>query len=250
MNTVTRWHDSDDFWETFAPVFFEAKRWQAAPGEIERVVALLGVEPGAPLLDLCCGPGRHSLELARRGFRVTGVDRTGAFLDIARREGGDDLAVEFVQADMREFRRPGAFAGVVNLYSSFGYFEDPADDRRALDNILRSLQPGGRAVLEMQGKEQVARDFRERNWLEWEGGFLLESSQISRDWGWLENRWVIVGEDGVGEFIWGHRLYSAAELTELLRACGFEAIHIYGDLSGRPYDQTARRLVAVARKPR
>lgn len=248
MTTITRWHDSDDFWETFAPVFFEARRWEAAPGEIDRVVALLGVEPGAPLLDLCCGPGRHSLELARRGFAVTGVDRTAAFLDIARREA-DALPIEFVQADMRQFCRPNAFAGIVNLYSSFGYFDDPADDRQALDNILQSLQPGGAVVLEMQGKEQVARDFRERNWLEWEGGFLLESSQISRDWGWLENRWVIVGEDGVGEFIWGHRLYSAVELTELLRAGGFIDVRTHGDLGGSPYNQTARRLVAVARKP-
>lgn len=248
MSNITRWHDSDDFWETFAPVFFEAKRWETAPAEIECVVALLGVEPGAPLLDLCCGPGRHSLELARRGFPVTGVDRTAAFLDIARRETGE-LPVEFVQADMREFRRPNAFAGIVNLYSSFGYFEDPEDDRQALDNIRQSLRPGGRVVLEMQGKEQIARDFRERHWLEWEGGFLLESSQISRDWSWLENRWIIVGEDGVGEFVWGHRLYSAVEMTQLLCAAGFDDVHIFGDLAGRPYDQNARRLVAVAQKP-
>ncbi len=248
MSTITRWHDSDDFWEMLAPVFFESHRWEAAAGEVDRVVSLLGAEPGAALLDLCCGPGRHSLELARRGFRVTGVDRTAAFLDIARREA-DSLPVEFLQADMREFRRPNAFAGVINLYSSFGYFEDPADDRKSLGNIYRSLQPGGVIVLEMQGKEQIARDFRERNWLEWEDGFLLESSQISRDWGWLENRWIIVGEDGVGEFVWGHRLYSAAELTELLQNSGFADVRIYGDLAGIPYNQNARRLVAVARKP-
>lgn len=248
MKTVTHWHDSDNFWETLAPIFFESRRWEAAPGETDRAVALLGVEPGAAILDLCCGPGRHSLELARRGFRVTGVDRTAAFLDIARNEA-DGLPIEFVQADMRQFCRPGAFAGVLNLFSSFGYFEDPADDRRALDGVFQSLQPGGRIVLEMQGKEQIARDFQERTWLEWDGGFLLESSKISRNWSWLENRWIIVGEDGVAEYIWGHRLYSAAELTDLLRARGFDDVCIHGNLAGRPYDMGAHRLVAVARKP-
>lgn len=78
---------------------------------------------------------------------------------------------------------------------------------------------------------------------------MLESSQISRDWGRLENRRVIIGEDGVGEFIWGCRLYSAVEMTELLCAARFCDVCIHGDLAGRPYDQNARRLAAVAQKP-
>ncbi len=246
--TNAQWHEADDFWETLGPVFFEAGRWETAPGEVDRVLALLGVAPGAPLLDLCCGPGRHSLELARRGYPVTGVDRTESFLEIARGEAAG-LPVEFVRDDMRRFCRPDAYAGVLNLYSSFGYFADPADDRRALDNMYRSLKPGGTLVLEMLGKEIVGRQLVGRNWIEWEGGFLLEASEVTRDWGWLQNRWVVITPDGVQEFQWGHRLYAASELSMLLVAAGFGDVRLLGDLAGGAYGQNANRLVAAARKP-
>jgi SAM-dependent methyltransferase len=246
--TTAAWHETDEFWDHLGPILFEAGRWESAPGEIDSVLSLLGAPPGSPLLDLCCGPGRHALELARRGFTVTGVDRTASFLEIARRTGGD-LPIEFVQDDMREFCRPQAYAGIINLYSSFGYFEDPTDDRSALEKMWRSLQPGGTLVMEMLGKEILARQLPGRNWVEWENGFLLEATQITQDWGWLENRWITITEAGVNEFFWGHRLYSASELSALLAAVGFTKIDIYGDLSGTPYNQFASRLVAAAHRP-
>ena len=117
------------------------------------------------MLDLCCGPGRHSLEFARRGFRVTGVDRTAHYLTTARaaatREG---LTVEFVQEDMRHFHRPAAFDLALNLFSSFGYFEDVANDLRVLQHLHDSLKSGGQVLLEMAGKEPLARMFQPRTW--------------------------------------------------------------------------------------
>ena len=100
------------------------------------------------MLDLCCGVGRHSLELVRRGFRVTGVDRTQAYLDLvaaaAKREA---LDLELVRQDMREFHRDESYDGVINLFTSFGYFEDPRDDQRVVDNVYASLRSGGVLVM-------------------------------------------------------------------------------------------------------
>lgn len=76
MQEVNPWHEQDVFWETVAPILFAQRRWSDAPAEVEKVVSLLGIGRGTRILDLCCGVGRHSLELARRGFHVTGVDRT------------------------------------------------------------------------------------------------------------------------------------------------------------------------------
>jgi 2-polyprenyl-3-methyl-5-hydroxy-6-metoxy-1,4-benzoquinol methylase len=86
MQEAKPWHEQDTFWDTVAPVLFVERRWSDAPVEVEQVVSLLGIEPGARVLDLCCGVGRHSLELARRGFHVTGVDRTRPYLDRASRQ--------------------------------------------------------------------------------------------------------------------------------------------------------------------
>lgn len=97
------------------------------------------------MLDLCCGPGRHVLEFARRGFRVTGVDRTQRYLEAARATAlSEGLAVELVQADMRDFSRPPTFDLALNLFSSFGYFAEAADDLQVLKNLNASLAPGAR----------------------------------------------------------------------------------------------------------
>jgi 2-polyprenyl-3-methyl-5-hydroxy-6-metoxy-1,4-benzoquinol methylase len=73
---------------------FSARRMSAAPGEIDDLLALVALAPGARVLDLCCGPGRHSIELATRGYRVTAVDRTRPYLDTARPSGGWKAAAD------------------------------------------------------------------------------------------------------------------------------------------------------------
>src|SRR5688572_30492678 len=98
------WHEQDVFWETTGPTMFTAQRWANAPAEVASLLKLLGLEPGAAVLDLGCGVGRHSLELVRRGFLVTGVDRTARFLDEARkRADAESLKIELVEEDMRAF---------------------------------------------------------------------------------------------------------------------------------------------------
>ena len=245
---MTSWHERDDFWETVP--LFEQQRLEAAPQEVDSLLPLLSIEPGATVLDLCCGVGRHSLELARRGYWVTGVDRTAAFLRTAReRAEAEALPVEWVQADMREFVRPLAFDAAINLFTSFGYFENLDDDRQVADNLFRSLKPDGGLVIEMMGKEVLARIFSPRDWQQLDDGTLfLQERAVKRDWTWIENRWILVKDGQQLEYGVDHRLYDGAGLRTLLHDAGFESVALYGDLDGRTYDTSARRLVAVARK--
>jgi len=244
---MTVWHDDDHFWSAMAPLIFDTQRWTEAAQDIDQIVTLAGLRQGESVLDLCCGPGRHSIELARRGFSVVGVDRTASYLDEARRRAAaENRSVEFVQDDMRRFCRPQSFDAAVNLYTSFGYFTDIEDDRRVLKNLRQSLRPGGRLILDLVGKETVARIFREREWFERDGLIRLEERTISQDWSWIDCRWILLDGQKRHEFMISHRLYSAAELTGQLLQCGFGSTRVYGDLAGVPYDHNARRLVVVA----
>jgi ubiquinone/menaquinone biosynthesis C-methylase UbiE len=230
-------------------MMFSEQRWERVPEEAERIIALLGIEPGASVLDLCCGPGRHSLELARRGFRVTGVDRTASYLEQARTKAHEEgLDIEFVQEDMRAFCRPDAFEGTINVFTSFGYFEDPAEDRKVLANLYRSLKPGGCVLLDTIGKEVLARIYQARDWQERDGILLLQERNVQSNWGWMEIRWIMIEGTERKEFTLGHRLFSATELMALFKEAGFTSVDAYGNLEGAPYDQTARRLIVVARK--
>jgi len=214
------------------------------------VLRLAGARAGAAALDLCCGPGRHALELARRGLAVTGVDRTARYLEEARRRAAaEGLSLELVRADMRSFVRPAAFDLAVSLFTSFSYFEDPAEDLQVARNLRESLRPGGALVMELMGKEVLARIFAPRDWHALPGGgFLLEERRLSRGWSWMQARWILIEGGEVHEREVTHRLYAASELATLLHEAGFAGVELFGDLEGAPYDQDAKRLVAVARR--
>jgi SAM-dependent methyltransferase len=248
---TARWHDDDRFWAAIAPFLFTDERCGAAASEVESLVRLLEIEPGSRILDLCCGVGRHSLELARRGFSVTAVDRTAAYLERARKEAHEQgLAIELVRAGMEEFCRPGAFDAATNLFTSFGFFDSDAEELAVLRNVLASLKPGGRFVIDVMGKEVISRRFQPRTWQAAPGGaaFLLEERTVRSGWAYLENRWIIFDEAGRHEFHFNIRVYSGRELEDLIRQAGYRDVALFGNLNGAPYDHDAERLVAVARK--
>ena len=249
MEAAKPWYEQDNFWETAGPVLYSQRRWANTPDEIDKIISLLKIEQGGHILDLCCGVGRHSLELARRGFRVMGVDRTQKYLEQASEQAEKEgLEIEFIQSDIRTFFRPDTFDAVINLFTSFGYFEDPEEDRRVALNIYHSLKPSGVFIIDIMGKEVLARIFTESNWYEEDGILVLQEHKVKNNWSWMDNRWIIIKDNKRTELGVTHRLYAATEMVSLLTGCGFTHVDIYGDLAGSPYDHKANRLIAVAYK--
>ena len=244
------WFADKDFWRDFGPLMFDAGRMRRTPRDVDLVAERLGVEPGR-LLDLCCGPGRHALELARRGFRVTGVDLDAAFLAQGRAAAdAENLDVELVEMDARAFTRSEAFDAAICMYTSFGYFEDLYDDRLVLANLHASLRPGGRLLLETMGKESVALSFRSRNWYypnDFPDDIFMLENRIVGAWERLEMHWKIIRADNTkSEAVLSVRLFSALEITSLLHDAGFRDIEVFGHLDGSPYAEGASILVATA----
>ena len=265
MKYKEEWFNDDDFWRIYSPIIFDDKRWAEVPkvaGGVRRLAGFSGqgvLEPGPKALDLCCGMGRISLELARQGFAVTGVDITASFLETAREDAlYERLDIEYVQADARSFVRPGFFDTAVNLYISFGYFEDPAEDLLVARNVFESLKPGGSFIIETLGKEIAARDFIKGEQFE-RAGFTVQTEYEALDsWGALKNRWILVRNSLADpeaaetpariEKTFTQRLYAATELRTLLFQAGFSEVVIFGGWDERPYDQNADILIAVGKK--
>jgi len=248
MDTRRDWHEDDRFWELAEPMMFDDLRIQSALPEVEQILRLTRLAPGSKVLDLCCGPGRHAIELARKGFCVTGVDRTARYLDRARRSSAG-LDVEWVREDARQFVRPDAFDLAINLYTSFGYFEDPADDLLLLRNVAKSLRPGGTLVMQMHGKEIIAKRFAERTWGEHGDLVWLQEHRLLPNFSAIEDRWTLLTPKGKQEIGFVVRLYAASELAVLLEKAGFAKARFLGSLEGVPYDHNAQRMVAVAQSP-
>jgi SAM-dependent methyltransferase len=144
--------------------------------------------------------------------------------------------------------RPQAFDAAISMFTSFGYFANPADDARVAAHVCRSLVRGGKFLIDTQGKESLARRFEPSGWYEKEGYTVLEDRKVMPDWSGMENHWILFKGGRRWDFRFKLRLYSATELKRLLRDAGFRRVDVFGSLEGAPYDHTAQRLVAVAQK--
>ncbi|HYL35510.1 MAG TPA: class I SAM-dependent methyltransferase [Bryobacteraceae bacterium] len=243
------WFEDKDFWRELYPYMFPPERMEAAPEQVGQIIELVGFQ-GRAVLDLCCGPGRHAVEFARLGWEVTGVDRTEFLLDRARERAAEArVAVEWVRQDMRQFRRPAAFDLACSLFTSFGYFAKEEDDLRVLRNVCEGLKAGGVFVLEMFGKERLARVWQSAQCTDYpDGATVLQRPQLRDDWTRIHNEWTLLKDGRAQTFRFEHTVYSGRELKDRLLACGFPEVRLFGDLQGAPYGLDAARLVAVARK--
>jgi SAM-dependent methyltransferase len=249
MPVDENWFADEAFWSELYEYTFSEWVFEAVEEGANHILELTGVT-GGDVLDLCCGPGRYSVELARRGFRVTGVDLSPFLLEKARARGREaGVEVEWVRSDMREFERPAAFDLALNVYTSFGYFLDDGDNRRVLEHVCRSLRPGGALFIEMMGKEVLARVFQDTGSRELDdGSVLFERRKVVDSWRRCRNEWTLIKNGKITRFQFEHWLYSAREFEELLRSAGFTQVQLYGTYGGDEYGTAAKRLIAVARR--
>jgi len=243
------WYENDEFWIELHPFLFPQSRLEAAPDEVALILDLVG-GPVRSALDLCCGPGRHALALARSGLQVTAVDRTPFYLDMAKEKALEEgLKIEWVREDMRDFARPEAFDLIISMFTSFGFFDTEEDDLKVLDNIYKSLRRDGVLVMDVAGKEWVAEHFEETSTDELpDGSILFQRHRIVKGWSRIRNEWILVKGDKAKTFEFEHTIYSGRELSDRLSRAGFREVRLMGDLEGNEYGVGTRRLVANAVK--
>jgi SAM-dependent methyltransferase len=242
-----QWFENESFWESFFPSMFSPQRVAAAPAQVEQVIALSGVQAGT-VVDLCCGPGRHGAVLAEKGFAVTAVDRSPFLLDKARAHAAH-LQIEFVQADMQDFIRPGSFDLGISLFTSFGYFETPDQDLAVLRNVRSSLKSGGVFLMDILGKECLASRSHTAHWEQLaDGKIFVEHAEVLSGWSRIRNNWMLVEGERAQRFEFEINVYSGQELVGMLKEAGFGSVDLFGSLDGAPYNSVATRLVARARR--
>ena len=229
--------------------------------EVDLLVRVAGLEANDRVLDLCCGQGRHCLELARRGFRqVVGVDRSRYLIRLAKKRAKQQsLKVSFHEGDARRFRlKERDFHCVAIMGNSFGYFEREEDDLSVLDAVKRSLRPCGTVVLDVANGEWMKQSFSPRSW-EWidQSQFVCRERSLAEDNRRLISREVVVhAERGViVDQFYAERLYTRDEIHRLLLDAGFERIREHEILeaeSDRNQDlgMMAQRLIFSAQTPK
>ena len=130
----------------------------------------------------------------------------------------------------------------------FGYFAAREDDLTVLQNVRAGLRRGGAFLIDVVGKEWLARHFQPTRSIALpDGSVFIDRCTVVDDWSGVENEWILVRDGRARTFRLRLPVYSGQELKDRLLTAGFSRVNLYGDLDGAPYDREAWRLVAVAR---
>ncbi len=228
--------------------------------EVDFIVSAAAINAHSQILDLCCGQGRHCLELARRGFRnVTGVDRSRYLVRLAKKRAQtESLNVVFKEGDARNPRLPeNSIDCVAIMGNSFGYFSNKQDDEKVLTAVGKILRPAGQLVLDITDGAHMAENFDRRSW-EWidEHHFVCRERSISKEGDRLISREVIVNDETgvIADQFYAERLYTRESISKLMEKCGFRNVRHHGTaeaVSDRDQDlgMMARRILLSADAP-
>lgn len=229
---------------------YEAQDTELAKTQVEQVLALLDLSPPARILDVPCGYGRHSVELARRGFAVTGVDISEVQLDRAKEKAAAaEVSVDFHLTDARALSFEAEFDAAINMFLSFGLFETDEEHLAMLAGIGRALTPGGRFLMDFWNREHEIQAFD--RWVVERTGDVFEVEEWEFDH--LKGRlnWTnhALFTDGRRES-WFHsiRAYTVVEMKQLFEQAGFQLDAVYGSLAGAPYSIDAEAAIFLATK--
>ncbi|MDQ7794000.1 MAG: class I SAM-dependent methyltransferase [bacterium] len=215
------------------------------------VARVLDLPPGADILDLCCGDGRIAVELARLGYRVTGYDLAVPLLDAARSRATEaGVELELVHGDMRDLPFTRTFAGAVNFFTSFGYFDD-GENEAVIQGVARVLAPGGRFLIDVINRDYLVARGSPREWHENDRVLFVGTRELDLPTSRSRATWTILDKREAWarrEYRVDVRVYSAHELGSILVRAGLEPLAWYGNYEGAPLAVDLPRLVTVAEK--
>ena len=211
---------------------------------ISKTCAYLALKPGSMALDLACGKGRHARVMAQQGLQVIGLDLSPSSIKEASKSAGPNLS--FHVHDMREVWRANHFDVVFNIFTSFGYFEDAAEDVKVIKAIHDSLKPGGLFVFDYLNAHFVEETFIPKEEKIEEDIRFFISRHITAEWVVKQISFTDKGMDYT--FYEKVRNYNPEDLTYLLTNNGFEILRSFGDYDlGEPTEESPR-CIFIARR--
>ena len=224
--------------------------------EVDFLEHVLKLEKSAPILDVCGGHGRHSLELSRRGFEdVTVVDYSGFLINLGReRAQKEGLQTVFVQRDARDTGLLGQrYRFIIIMANSFGYFIDEKEDQKILCETFRLLLPGGSLLLDLPSKDYVLKTLSPQSWHEANEDIVVCRQRTAENDTIFGREMVISKTRGlIRDENYCARLYSPKKIRESLSSAGFSSITIQRDFVSHKetgdYGCMTHRMIVTAQR--
>jgi cyclopropane fatty-acyl-phospholipid synthase-like methyltransferase len=234
--------------EEYLYFYEDTLREEDTPRQVDFVARELGLAPGARVVDLGCGHGRHANELARRGHQVLGVDLVLGFLERARAEArAEGLAVDYALGDVRGLGMVEAFDHAISLFDAFGFLDDEGN-AAWLRAAAQALVPGGSLLLDVRNRDWIVRNILPFTVLDKGDDLMIDRHLFDTATGRLVDRRTYVRAGHARTVRFSIRLYTLTELTALLDAAGLTVDRAWGGWDGTPVSMARNRMIVRARK--
>lgn len=218
------------------------------PAQIDFVERTLGLRPGMRVVDMGCGHGRHTNELARRGYKAVGIDLVPGFLEVATQHAASiGVEPQFIEGDLRGFRAEDTFDAAICLFDVLGFFEDE-DHELILHNAWSALVPGGKLLLDLRTREFMVRIPPVAVTDKGNGDLMVDRVAFDIESGRLVDQRTFIRAGQARTVAFSVRLYGYTEIRTILRALGFRVDAVYGDFQGGPISAGKPRTLVVATK--
>lgn len=244
---MSEWYE-ESFGEDYL-IVYKHRDFGGARKEVDRMISWLDLPSGSKVLDLCCGMGRHSLVLAEAGYEVTGVDLSEALLREARSQKGAEQ-VTWLRSDMRKLPLAGGFDAVVNLFTSFGYFEEDEEQVKVLCEIHRMLKPGGKFIIDYLNPAHVIRNLVPHSTREDGENLIDESRRIES--GYVKKDIILTTKSDSAPRKYHERvkLYSLEKFQEMIEKAGLRLEAVHGSYEEDAYDvESSTRMIFCGFRP-
>ena len=242
---MTAWYEKS-FGEDYLLVY-KHRDFSGAQQEVKAMMDWLALPAGSTVLDLCCGMGRHSLALTEFGYDVTGVDLSEVLLASAR-QFDSEQSVQWLRGDMRDVPLQREFDAVVNLFTSFGYFDADEQNQKVLHEIDRLLKPNGKFLIDFLNPGYVKRTLVPHSTRHDEEHVIQEYRTIEA--GFVKKQ-IVIQQDNEPARRYSEqvRLYDKQDFERMLSKTALHIDHVYGGYDGSPYDeQSSLRLIMTGTK--
>ena len=236
-----------DTFDALYPIIYAHRTIKAAERECLFSIEQTRMTADDAVLDLCCGGGRHIAHVRKVAGHVVGLDYSPHLLEMARELLGADQVL--IRGDMRNIPFSGAFDIVVNYFTSFGYFRDPAENAKVVRDMAIALKPDGRFFIDYLCKEWAIANLEEETRRSVEGFQIVERRWVEQDESRINKATNIVrGDDEIKHSGESVQLYTMEEFSALLQEGGLTIDSLYGDYDGSPCTPSSPRMIAVGRK--
>ncbi len=214
--------------------------------EIDFVLQHAKVEPSAAILDVGCGFGRHSIELARRGYKVVGIDSSATMIAAAEeRSAGIWGQPTFTQARAEEFTSQDQFDAAICLFSTLGQIDSQGENSNLVKRVAEVLRPKGHFIVEVPNHLWVAENLKAEERFGDNENYTHITRQYDQKNKIVSEKFELVSPQGIQEYFLRYRLYSQKELGELFSLANLNIRFIFGDYDGNPYTYYSPVIILV-----